>query len=523
MPGQASTSLDHLWDAPYFSAMSPIRTIVVGAGFGGMAAALRARALGHDVTLVDRLDQLGGRGRVVRQDGFHFDAGPTVITAPFLLEELFALFGERMSDHLELLPVSPFYRVTFADGRHFDLSGDPAAMRAQVDAFEPGDVPGYEALLQHSKELYHVGYEKYGAAPFHRPATMLRALPALLRLGGHRSVHGLVRRRIRNESLQRVFSLQPLLVGGHPFHTSGIYALIQHLERAHGVWFPRGGTGALVQALGDLMRRHGIEIRLGADVARITHDARRVTGLALAGGEQLPADRVVANADAPAIYADLVPGLRRRRWTTRRIDRMDYSMGLFVLFFGTDRRFESTAHHTIILGERYKSLLDEVFGPHAPGKTGSAALPNDLSLYLHRPTATDPGMAPPGKDAFYVLAPVPNLQAGIDWSTAGPILRDRLVEMLEARELPGLAASIVSQSWMTPETFRTDYRSRHGAGFSIAPRLTQSAWFRFHNRSEELRGLYLVGAGTHPGAGLPGVLTSAKVVETLMREEAALA
>ena len=492
------------------------RTIVVGAGFGGIAAALRARALGHDVTLLDRLDQLGGRGRVVEHDGFRFDAGPTVITAPFLLEELFALFGERMADHVDLLPVTPFYRVTFADGRHFDLTGDPAAMRDQVHGFNPGDVQGYDALLRHSAQLYRVGYEQYGAAPFHRPATMLRALPALLRLGGHRSVHALVRGHMRDESLQRVFSLQPLLVGGHPFHTSGIYALIQHLERAHGVWFPRGGTGALVAALGGLMRRHGIDIRLGADVSRITHEGRRVTGVALGDGEQLPADRVVANADAPAIYADLLPGHKRRRWTDRRIDRLDFSMGLFVLFFGTDHRFEATAHHTIILGERYKALLDEVFG------TG-AEVPGDLSLYLHRPTATDPGMAPPGKDAFYVLAPVPNLRAGIDWAKAGPLLRDRLVEMLEARELPGLAASIVTESWMTPETFRTDYRSRHGAGFSISPRLTQSAWFRFHNRSEELRGLYLVGAGTHPGAGLPGVLTSAKVVEAVLREEAASA
>jgi phytoene desaturase len=487
--------------------------IVIGGGFGGIAAALRARALGYEVTLIERLDQLGGRGRVVRHDGFHFDAGPTVITAPFLLDELFALFGEDRRDHVPLLPVSPFYRIRFVDGRHFDLTGDAAAMRDEVMRFSPGDLPGYEKMQRHAAELYRVGYERYSAQPFHKLVTMLTAFPEIVRLGGHRSVYGIVSRYLKDDSLRRVFTLQPLLVGGHPFHTSGLYALIQHLERVHGVWFPRGGTGALVAALGALMRRHGITIRLQADVARLLHQNGRITGVALTSGEALAAETVVANADAPAIYADLLPGVKRRRWTDRKLDRLDYSMGLFVFYFGTNRRYEATAHHTILLGQHYRELLDEIFGR-------GTEVPQDLSLYLHRPTATDPEMAPPGCDAFYVLAPVPNLRAGIDWAVAAPRLRDRLVAMMEARELPGLSDAIVTESWMTPETFRQDYRSRHGAGFSVSPRLTQSAWFRFHNKSEEVRGLYLVGAGTHPGAGLPGVLTSAKVVETLLKEDA---
>jgi phytoene desaturase len=486
--------------------------IVIGGGFGGIAAALRARAMGYEVTLVDRLDQLGGRGRVVQHDGFRFDAGPTVITAPFLLEELFALFGEDLHAHVTLLPVFPFYRIRFVDGRHFDLTGDGAAMRAEVARFSPADLPGFERMQRHSAELYRVGYERYGARPFHRFVTMLEAFPELLRLGGHRSVYGVVSHYLKDDSLRRVFTLQPLLVGGHPFHTSGLYALIQHLERVHGVWFAEGGTGALVAALGALMQRQGITLRLGADVARLRHENGRIRGVTLTSGETMPADTVIANADAPAIYADLLPDLKRRRWTDRRLDRLDYSMGLFVFYFGTDRRYPDTAHHTILLGHRYRELLDEIFGR-------PAAVPEDLSLYLHRPTATDPGMAPAGCDAFYVLAPVPNLRAGIDWASAGPRLRDRLVAMLEERELPGLASAIVTESWMTPETFRQDYRSRHGTGFSVSPRLTQSAWFRFHNKSEEVAGLYLVGAGTHPGAGLPGVLTSAKVVEALLREE----
>jgi phytoene desaturase len=487
--------------------------IVIGGGFGGIAAALRARALGYNVTLVERLDQLGGRGRVVRHDGFHFDAGPTVITAPFLLDELFALFGEDRRDHVPLLPVYPFYRVRFVDGRSFDLTDDTAAMRDQVRRFSPGDVVGYDKMQHHAAELYRVGYERYSTQPFHRPVTMLRAFPEIVRLGGHRSVYAIVQRYLRDDSLRRVFTLQPLLVGGHPFHTSGLYALIQHLERTHGVWFPKGGTGALVAGLDALMRRQGVTIRLQADVGRLLHENGRITGVAMTTGESLPAQAVIANADAPAIYADLLPGVKRRRWTDRKLDRLDYSMGLFVFYFGTNRRYEATAHHTILLGQSYRELLDEIFGR-------GNEVPEDLSLYLHRPTATDPDMAPPGCDAFYVLAPVPNLRAGIEWTVAAPRLRDRLVAMMEARELPGLAAAIVTESWMTPETFRQDYRSRHGAGFSVSPRLTQSAWFRFHNRSEEVRGLYLVGAGTHPGAGLPGVLTSAKVVETLLKERA---
>ena len=496
------------------------RVVVIGAGFGGMAAALRARALGHEVTLVERLGQIGGRARTLAQDGFTFDAGPTVITAPFLLEELFALFGETLSDHVELRPVSPFYRITFADGRRFDYDGDTEAMRARVASFRPDDVAGYDRLLARAARLYAIGYERYGAQPFHRLSTMLRAFPAILRLGGHRSVAGLVASCLRDPSLRRVFSLQPLLVGGHPFHTSGIYALIQHLERRWGVWFARGGTAALVAALGGLMQRHGISVLTGADVARITVSTgnrrrRRVTGVLLANGRHLSADVVIANADAPALYAELLPDVAKRVWSAGKLRRLDYSMGLFVLYFGTTRRYPQTAHHTILLGARWKSLLDEVFGK-------AARLPDDPSLYLHRPTATDPACAPDGRDAFYVLAPVPNLLAPIDWTTAAPILRERIVQILEERELPGLRSSLSTSLWLSPEDFARDYRSLHGSGFSVTPRLLQSAWFRFHNRSEEIGGLYLAGAGTHPGAGLPGVLTSAKVVERLLRADLAL-
>ena len=487
------------------------RTVVVGSGFGGLAAALRARALGHEVTMLERLDQPGGRARVFRRDGFTFDAGPTVITAPDLLDELWALFGERRSDHVTLLPVLPWYRIAFADGRRFDYGGSVDEMAAKVAAFSPGDVAGFIRLAERTRRLYEVGYVRLGATPFHRIGAMLRAVPALLALGGWRSLYGFVARDIADESLRRVFTLQMLLIGGHPFRSPALYALIQHLEREGGVWFVKGGTTALVDSLVALGRRQGIELRTGCTVERLLVAGGRVNGVRLENRESVPADIVIANADAPSVYADLLPARARRRWTDRRLERLQPSMGLFVLYFGTSHRFDQTAHHTIILGRRYRALLDEVFG-------AGSSLPDDPSLYLHRPTATDPDLAPPGQDAFYVLAPVPNLRASIDWSRSRTIMRDRLVAMLSAHELPGLESCILSESSLTPSDFAHDYLSRDGAGFSLAPILRQSAFFRFHNQCCDVDGLYLVGAGTHPGAGVPGVLTSAKLVGALLRD-----
>jgi phytoene desaturase len=480
------------------------RVVVIGAGFGGIAAAFRARRLGFAVTLVDRLPAIGGRARVFRQDGFTFDAGPTVITAPQLIEELFALFGERMADHVTMLPVRPWYRILFGDGRSFDYGSSAEEMRDAVAAFAPADLDGYDRLMARSRALYDVGFDRYGAHSFHTPGSMLRALPALVRLGGYRSVSGLVRSCLKDEALRQAFSLQPLLVGGHPFRTPAVYALIPHLEQRWGVWFPRGGTGALVAALEALMVRARIEIQCGRTATRIQVKGGHVSGVAFQDGASLPADIVIANADAPQVHEVLTQGAVHR---PARVDRMQYSFGLFVMCFGTDRAWPDVAHHTIVLGERWKALLDDIFD--------GATVPPDPSLYLHRPAATDPSLQPPGHDGFYVLAPVPNLRAPIDWARAMPLLRDRIVAQLEARVLPGLSRHIVTERIMTPVDFEADYLSRHGAGFSVAPTLRQSAWLRFHNRAA-LPGLYLVGAGTHPGAGVPGVLTSAKLVENLL-------
>ena len=483
-------------------------TIVVGAGFGGIATALRCRALGHEVTLLERLEALGGRAQVFVRDGFKHDAGPTVITAPFMFEELFELFQKSLQDYATLVPLDTWYEFYFSDGKTFTYRGDIEHTLEEIARFNPADVTGYKNLLTLSKKIFAVGFEQLSSQPFSRFSTMLKQVPALLRLQSYRTVFGLVSHYIENEHLRKVFSVHPLLVGGNPYTTTSIYTLIHYLERQWGIHFCMGGTGALVDALSKLMTEEQITIRTGCDVDQIQISHGIATGVVLASGEYITADNVIFNGDAPHAYKALLPpGLRRQR--IRRPDRLtQYSMGLYVLYFGTRKTYPHIAHHTIWLGPRHKELLEDIFDHHV--------IPDDFSLYLHRPTATDPSFAPPGCDSFYVLCPVSNLKSGTDWEIEGPKLRNRIVKALGNTILPNLEETICAEFWMTPQDFKTQYRSEHGAGFSIAPTLTQSAYFRYHNRDPEITNLYFTGAGTHPGAGLPGVLSSAKVVENLL-------
>ena len=485
-----------------------MKAIVIGAGFGGIAAALRLRAKGYAVTLIDRCAALGGRAQVYEREGFRHDAGPTVITAPFLFEELFALFGERFADHVKLVPLTPWYRFQFADGDTFDYGGTLEATLAEIGRIEPRDRAGYLALLEHSRRIYDIGFTQLSAQPFHRLGTMLRQVPHLLGLRNYETVWQMVSRHLVSDKLRRAFSIQPLLVGGNPFDTTSIYGLIHFLERAHGVHFAMGGTGAVTQALGGLMERQGLAQRLSTTVERVRIEQGVARGVVLADGTVVEADIVVSDADAAHLYRDLVPRAEQALTTRVKLSQAHYSMGLFVMYFGTTRTYPDVAHHTIWMGERYRELLNDIFH--------RLKLSEDFSLYVHRPTATDPSFAPAGQDSFYVLCPVPNLQADIDWATEGPRLRDRIVAALERTMLPGLKAAITADFYKTPEDFRDEYRSVHGAGFSVAPIFRQSAWFRFHNQSESVRNLYLVGAGTHPGAGVPGVLCSAKVIDALI-------
>lgn len=482
--------------------------VVIGSGFGGLAAAIRLGARGYRVTVLERLDQAGGRARVFQQDGFTFDAGPTIVTAPQLFEELWTLCGRRMADDVTLRSLSPFYRLRFHDGGTFDCSADPAAMRAEVARLSPGDVEGYERFMALSAALCRLGFEDLGDASFSSLADMARVVPALARFGAWRSVYATVARHMRDERLRTAFSFHPLLIGGNPFSASAIYALIPHLERRWGVHWAIGGTGRLVAGLVDLLRGQGGALRLGAEVAAIMVEGGRARGVRLASGEEIRAAIVVSNADSAWTYRHLLGHTPRRRWTDRRLDRTSSSMGLFVWYFGTRRRYAEVGHHTILLGPRYRELLRDIFR--------RKVLSKDFSLYLHRPTASDPSLAPPGQDSFYVLSPVPNLQAGIDWPREAEPYRQAIQRRLSETLLPGLEQAIVTSKVLTPQEFQNDLLAWRGSGFGMEPVLTQSAWFRPHNRSEEVDGLYLVGAGTHPGAGLPGVLSSARVLDKVV-------
>ncbi len=482
--------------------------VVIGSGFGGLAAAVRLGARGYRVTVLEKLDAPGGRAYVYRQDGFTFDAGPTIVTAPFLFEDLWKLCGKTLSDDVELRAVTPFYRIRFDDGVTFDYTGDAAEMRAEVARLSPDDVDGYERYMKASEETFRIGFEQLGHVSFDDWTTMAKIVPQMVKLKSYLTVYGLVASYVKDERLRTVLSFHPLLVGGNPFSTTSIYCLIAHLERRWGVHFAMGGTGQLVTGLVGLIESQGGSLRCNSEVDHITLDGQTATGVKLKSGEVIAADIVVSNADSAWTYKHLLPAKARKRWTDSRLQKARYSMSLFVWYFGTKRQYEDVAHHTILLGPRYRELLQDIFK--------HKKLADDFSLYLHRPTATDPSLAPPGCDAFYVLSPVPHLASGTDWSTEAARYQNALCEALSATLLPGLKDEIVTTHCLTPQDFQDRLNSVQGAAFGLEPILTQSAWFRPHNKSEDIENLFLVGAGTHPGAGLPGVLSSARVLDSIV-------
>jgi phytoene desaturase len=482
--------------------------VVIGAGFGGLAAAVRLSARGFRVTVVDKLDGPGGRGYVYRQDGFTFDAGPTIITAPYIFEELWALCGKRLADHVTLRPINPFYEIRFDDGSVFRAYSEVEKTRAEVARFEPGDVAGFDRFMVDSGKIYKAAFEDLADVPFHEISTLIKSAPDLVRLDGYRPVFSKVSDYFRNEKLRVAFSFHPLLIGGNPFSTTAYYCLIAHLERTYGVHYALGGTGALARGMVDLIEDNGGTLRYEAEVSQILVERGTATGIKLASGEVIPADIVVSNADPAWTYTKLLGHTKRRRWTDAKFAKAHYSMSLFVWYFGTNRQYPDCYQHTMVLGPRYEGLLKNIFH--------DLKLADDFSLYLHRPTANDPSLAPAGCDAFYVLSPVPHLGSGVDWRERAEPYRAAIQQRLEETVLPGLGEAIVSQHMLTPLDFRERLLSYNGAAFAMEPRLFQSAWFRPHNISEEVKNLYLVGAGTHPGAGLPGVVSSAKVVDRLV-------
>jgi phytoene desaturase len=486
------------------------KIIVIGSGFGGLAAAIRLAAKGHEVDIFEKRDKLGGRAYVYEIDGFKFDGGPTVITAPFLFDEIFATAGKQREDYVTFTPCDPFYRIFDSQKRRFDYNGDERFILEQIEQWSPADKAGYQKFMSTTKAIFDKGFTELADKPFLSALDMIKVAPDLIKLQSYLSVYRYASQFIKDEFLRRCFSFHPLLVGGNPFDSPSIYAMIHYLEREWGIHYAMGGTGAIVAAMGRLFEELGGKVHLNAAVKEIVVDRRRVTGIELADGAIHYADEVVSNADVASTYLHLIPARYRRKYTDRKLKQMQYSMSLFVIYFGTKRRYRDSglAHHNIILGERYKELLDDIF----KRKT----LAKDFSLYLHMPSLTDPSVAPEGCESFYVLSPVPHLGGEIDWTVAAKAYRDLIIQFLEKNYLPDLEANIIAEHYIDPLHFQNTLNSYLGSAFSFQPLLTQSAWFRPHNRSEEFENLYFVGAGTHPGAGLPGVLSSAKIAEKLI-------
>jgi phytoene desaturase len=481
---------------------------VIGAGFGGLAMAIRLAVKGYQVSVFENLEQAGGRANVYRQDGFSFDAGPTIVTAPYLLEELWALCGRKLQDDVPLVPMKPFYQIRFNDGSVMRCSGNADEMRAEIQRLSPGDVAGYERFMTLSERTFNIGFEKLGNQPFNTLWDMAKAVPEIVMLGGLRSIHGMVSRFVKDERIRIALSFHPLFIGGNPLKASAVYGLVAHLERHWGVHFSMGGTGALVQGMLRLLESQGGQIFYNTRVDRILTDGKRATGVKLSTGEEIPAHLVACNADAAWTYNNLLPESARNPLMSLRLKKASFSCGIFIWYFGTKRRYEDVHHHNIVLGPRYVGLLQDIFQ--------KKKLAKDFSLYLYRPTATDPSLAPPGCDAFYVLSPVPHLAANVDWTTQAEPYRQAVEARLTETMLPGLRDEVVTSKVMTPLDFKSRFLSPWGAGFGMEPILSQSAYFRPQNKSHWLENLFMVGAGTHPGAGIPGVLTSARIADEMV-------
>ena len=486
-----------------------MNSIVIGSGFGGIAAALRLKAKGHQVKLIEKHPDLGGRARVFKKNGFIFDGGPTVITAPYLINELFELFKKDPKNYIELSPLKIWYQFIFEDKSKFNYSGDEANMVKQIEDISKDDVEGYQKLVSFTKKIFDKGFTELADVPFNKPFVMIQQLPALLKLKSYKSVYSLVSSFIKNEKLRRMLSMHPLLVGGNPFTTTSIYGLILYLEKKWGIHYSMGGTGNIIKGLEKLMLEEGIDIIKNSEVTEIISKSNKITGIKLNNQEIIEAENVVCNADPPAFYEKMLKkngqGSFIFNWKKKR---MEYSMGLFVYYFGTKKIYPNVEHHTIKFGNKYKEHLEDIFN--------NKKLNNDISYYLHRPSATDKSMAPEGNDCFYVLVPVPNNQSKIDWRTEGENMKNLVIDKMEKDLMPNLRENIVADFYLTPDYFEKELNTKFGSGFSIQPKFTQSAYFRFHNKSEIYDGLYFVGAGTHPGAGVPGVLSSAKVLDKLL-------
>ena len=486
-----------------------MNSIVIGSGFGGIAAALRLKAKGYNVTLIEKHPDLGGRARVFSKNGFIFDGGPTVITAPYLINELFEMYKKNPKDYINISPLKIWYQFIFEDKSKFNYSGDEDDMKKQIEKISKEDVLGYEKLVNFTKKIFDKGFTELADIPFDKPLVMFKQLPALLKLRSYKSVYSLVSSYVKNEKLRRMLSMHPLLVGGNPFTTTSIYGLILYLEKKWGIHYSMGGTGNIIKGFEKLMNEEGVTIIKGHEVSKILSNGNKIIGVQLDNEKKINADHVICNADPPAVYDELLKSKNNTSMLFNwKKSRMEYSMGLFVYYFGTKKTFPNVEHHTIKFGNKYKEHLDDIFN--------NKKLNSDISYYLHRPSATDKSMAPEGNDCFYVLVPVPNNQSKIDWKIEGEKMKNLVIDKMEKDLMPNLRENIIEDFYLTPDYFEKELNTKYGSGFSIQPKFSQSAYFRFHNKSELYDGLYFVGAGVHPGAGVPGVLSSAKVLDKII-------
>lgn len=488
------------------------KIIVIGSGFGGLAEAIRLQALGFDVEVFEKRQQVGGRAYQLKKSGYTFDMGPSLITAPFIIESVFRAAGRSMSDYLSITPLDPFYRIYFHDKSYMDYSGDSQKMKAEMAKFNEEDAANYDRFFEEVKPIYDaVITDGLGASPFLTWKSFLNFVPRALSLGGLRPVYSFASKFFKDERNRFAFSFHPLFIGGSPFRAPSIYIMIPYLEKAAGVWYSKGGMYSLVQAFEKVLLEIGGKIRTSAEVTEIVVRDGQAQGI-VANGEFHRADAVVCNGDVPFTYKNLIGAEHRKKWTDRAIDKLHITMSCYLLYIGTKKQYPQLKHHTLILSQRYKELVRDIFD--------RKVLADDFSIYLHVPTRTDETMAPPGCESMYLLVPVPHLGSGIDWKEKAEPFKNRILDFLENDfGMSDLRKNIEVLEMFTPLDFEAQLNSHLGNAFAIEPRLTQSAVFRPHNKSEDIERLYFVGAGTHPGGGVPGVLLSAEATAKCVVED----
>jgi phytoene desaturase len=488
------------------------RIAIIGSGFGGLAEGIRLQARGYEVTIYEKRSKVGGRAYQLKRKGYTFDMGPSLITAPFIIENVFESAGKRMDSYIEIKRLNPFYRIYFHDKSYMDYNDNPTMMKAELAKFNTSDAANYDRFFEDVKPIYDaIITEGLGGTAFSSWKSFLKFVPRAVKLGGFLPVYSFVSKYFRDERNRFAFSFHPLFIGGSPFRAPSIYAMIPYLERAAGVWYSQGGMYSLVQAFEKVFLELGGIIKTNSEVDQIIVENGLAKGIRV-GQQEILVDAVVSNGDVPFTYKNLIAPEHRKKWNNAAIDRLHITMSCFLLYIGTRKQYPELKHHTLILSQRYRELVSDIFD--------KKILADDFSMYLHVPTRSDASMAPPGCESMYLLVPVPHLGGKIAWKGAAEPFKEKILDFLENDfGMKDLRENIEILEMFTPLDFESQLNSYLGNAFAIEPRLTQSAVFRPHNKAEDIERLYFVGAGTHPGGGVPGVLLSAEATEKCIIED----